>query len=159
MLLKLLLQEGVHYVRIAEGKYKYMLLVDLYIYVRFLKGYTVNAKYFSLVDGILTAKRGYKWDGPSVPWPFIIITRILGMPQFLRASLFHDVIYQMLREGQLLGGVYDRKQHKKLRYLGDKIIYLVGRADGMKMIRIRPVYRTLRMVGGRAARPEYRKAA
>ena len=56
-------------------------------------GYDVDTDYYSLSkEGLLTAKKGYSWDGAS------------GCPDFrciMRGSLFHDVLYQMMRLKQL----------------------------------------------------------
>jgi len=44
-------------------------------------------------DGRLTIQRGYCWDGASGP--------TLDTASTMRASLVHDALYQLLREGQL----------------------------------------------------------
>jgi hypothetical protein len=41
-------------------------------------------------DGLLTAWSGYAWDGPSGP--------TFDTASTLRASLFHDCLYQLMRE-------------------------------------------------------------
>lgn len=45
------------------------------------------------VNGNLTTKVGYSWDGPSNPGP--------DLPRFMRASLAHDALYQLMRLGRL----------------------------------------------------------
>ena len=45
------------------------------------------------LDGCLWIRAGYQWDGAS----FIVIDR----PANMRAGLFHDGLYQLLRTGQL----------------------------------------------------------
>lgn len=44
-------------------------------------------------DGFITVLPGYAWDGPSGP--------TIDTPSTLRASLAHDVLYQMMRERHL----------------------------------------------------------
>lgn len=43
------------------------------------------------VDGDLSIRRGYSWDGPSGP--------TIDTGTFMRGSLVHDFLYQLLREG------------------------------------------------------------
>lgn len=58
-------------------------------------GYDINREFYSLtVQGVLTAKVGYAWDGAS--GALTIQTK-----SNKRASLFHDILYQMLRAGEL----------------------------------------------------------
>lgn len=44
-------------------------------------------------DGTLTLRKGYAWDGPSGP--------TVDTPAFMRGSLVHDALYQLMREGHL----------------------------------------------------------
>ena len=44
-------------------------------------------------SGLLTIKAGYAWDGPSGP--------TIDTDNFMRGSLIHDCLYQLLREGCL----------------------------------------------------------
>ena len=41
-------------------------------------------------DGLLTIRKGYAWDGPSGP--------TIDTKDFMRGSLVHDALYQLLRE-------------------------------------------------------------
>ena len=53
-----------------------------------------NSGYIDLTaEGTLTIKKGYAWDGPSGP---TVDTR-----NFMRGSLVHDALYQLMREGAL----------------------------------------------------------
>lgn len=57
-------------------------------------GFTVFNEFYCLtVDGILSIKQGYAWDGPSGPCP--------DWKCFMRGSLVHDVLYQMMRMKEL----------------------------------------------------------
>jgi hypothetical protein len=44
-------------------------------------------------EGVLTVQKGYCWDGAS-GWTF-------DTPSTMRASLVHDALYQLMREGEL----------------------------------------------------------
>jgi hypothetical protein len=55
-----------------------------------IKGYSISELYFHMDEaGLLTIHALYAWDGPSGP--------TMDGPDNLRASLVHDVIYQMMR--------------------------------------------------------------
>jgi len=90
-------------------------------------------------EGRLTITKGYAWDGPSGP--------SIDTPSFMRGSLFHDALYQLIRE-RLLPDVdgEDRLQ-------ADELIRDVCLADGMFPFRAAYVYRLLRWFGSRAATP------
>jgi hypothetical protein len=89
-------------------------------------------------SGALMVRRGYAWDGASGP--------ALDTPSFMRASLFHDALYQLLREGRLAdAGGEDR-------LVADELMRDICRADGMPVWRAWYAYHVLRLAGGRAAR-------
>lgn len=70
--------------------YKYQLVQD-YTEQTIITGWTVFGPFVTLtVAGLLTCKAGYAWDGPSGPVP--------DDPRFMRASLVHDALYQLMRE-------------------------------------------------------------
>ena len=154
--MKEVLVEGVHYEKIDNHpRYKYRMLYDLSIIVDSFLGHDIEEPFFSLHLGLLTAKKGYCWDGPSVPWFLLWVTKWFGLPQFLRASLFHDIIYQMLREGQLMGRDYIKSAHNRFRKMGDDMMYEIGLIDGMVKIRIKWCRRGVRIGGRKAAQPQY----
>ena len=68
-------------------------------------------------NGILQIERGYAWDGPSGP--------TVDTKTFMRASLVHDALYQMIRLGVL---------DKSLREHADKLMRVHCR-DGMSKVR------------------------
>jgi len=52
------------------------------------------------LGGTLAISAGYSWDGPSGP--------TIDTKTFMRGSLIHDAIYQLIREGALT--LMDRKR-------------------------------------------------
>lgn len=88
------------------------------------------------VDGVLWVGDGYHWDGPSGP--------TVDTQSFMRGSLAHDAIYQLMRL-KLLPVSY--------RKAADKLLYRICREDGMPWWRSSYVYAAVRLWGRRAARP------
>lgn len=85
---------------------------------------------------VLHVDRGYAWDGPSGPaW---------DTPTFMRGSLVHDALYQLMREGHLPASRY--------RDDADRELKLVCVEDGMIALRAWWVYRGVRLGGGPSAR-------
>jgi hypothetical protein len=85
----------------------------------------------------LTIKNGYAWDGPSGP---TIDTR-----DFMRGSLVHDALYQLMRERHL--------DHDTYREAADRILQRMCKEDGMSSIRTWWVYQAVRIWGDPAADP------
>lgn len=74
-------------------KYKYQLYEHTSIITK-LEGYCITTKFISLTkEGTLHIQNGYCWDGPSGP--------SIDTKTFMRASLFHDVGYQLIRMKKL----------------------------------------------------------
>jgi hypothetical protein len=88
-------------------------------------------------DGWIQLESGYAWDGPSGP---TIDTR-----NFMRGSLVHDALYQLMREKRL--------DPDKFRKPADQLIRTMCRADGMSRIRAWWVYQGLRLGGKKATEP------
>ena len=90
-----------------KSGYKYQLSAD-YEVMTDLQGLTVQADFYSMApSGLLKIKAGYAWDGPSGP--------TFDTKTFMRASLVHDVGYQMMAEGQApqaSRGAWDRELRK-----------------------------------------------
>jgi len=74
--------------------------------------------------GILTISKGYAWDGPSGP--------AIDTPNFMRGSLVHDALYQLMREGLLPQGYRNR---------ADRLLQDICLDAGMSRIRAWYVYR------------------
>jgi hypothetical protein len=87
-------------------------------------------------DGTLRLAAGYAWDGPSGP--------TFDTLDFMRPSLGHDGLYQLLREGHL---------PPACRLIADKILHRHCLEDGMPRIRAAWVYLGVRFGGGPGADP------
>lgn len=87
-------------------------------------------------EGWLVIESLYAWDGPSGP--------AIDTNDFMGASLVHDVLYQMIRLGQLPGS---------WRKFADEILYRACLGAGMWKIRAAWCYWGVREGAGWAARP------
>lgn len=81
-------------------------------------------------NGSLYIADGYAWDGASGP--------ALDTKNIMRASLVHDALYQLIREGAL---------PTSYRKAADQELYRICREDGMWWIRTQWVYWTVRLFG------------
>lgn len=120
-------------------KYKYQ-LVDTYA-VR-LKPPPAAAAVPGFIEygasGDLTIHKGYAWDGPSGP--------TIDTKNFMRGSLVHDALYQLLREGKL-------EPWEEWRTYADDLLREMCRQDGMSRVRAWYVHRAVRLFAGGHARP------
>ena len=96
------------------------------------------------VSGILTIRSGYAWDGPSGP--------TIDTKNFMRGSLVHDALYQLLRE-QHFGTVFDEGPRESVRLLADRLLRSIVKEDGMSSTRAWWVYWAVRLGGKDAADP------
>ncbi len=118
--------------------YKYQLKQPYTVRISIVPPATINAKYISLeTTGDLTIREGYAWDGPSGP--------TIDTPSFMRGSLVHDALYQLMREGHL-----DRNTY---RQTADRILRDICKEDGMWSIRTWWVYQCVRLFADAAADP------
>ena len=81
----------------------------------------------------VVSSKGYRWDGPSGP--------AFDSPTGMRASLFHDVLYQAIIEGKV------SKEHRKL---ADQALLRITEQDGMAWARRWLWYLAVRAMGWRA---------
>ncbi len=71
-------------------RYKYQLMADYILQIDIKPIQNIELKFLSLSsEGALPIKKFYAWDGPSGP---TIDTR-----DFMRGSLVHDALYQLMR--------------------------------------------------------------
>lgn len=91
---------------------------------------------------IVLVHRGFTWDGASGP-TFDDSTN-------MRASLAHDALYYLLREGLL--GDHGSKEWAKNRKIADQIFYKMLREDGMHWFRAKYYYLGVRLFGGKHAK-------
>jgi hypothetical protein len=87
-------------------------------------------------SGRLTLKKGYAWDGPSGP--------AIDTPDFLRGSLVHDALYQLMRQ---------RLMATRFRKRADVLLWMMCIEDGMPKVRANYVYHAVRAFGAGSARP------
>ncbi|MCK4609481.1 MAG: DUF1353 domain-containing protein [Gammaproteobacteria bacterium] len=117
-----------------RGGYKYQLAEDFFCETYFI-GKRIETTFIVLTtDGSLIIRNGYAWDGPSGP--------TIDTPNFMRGSLVHDVLYQLMRNGHL-------EQSK--RKLADKAMKQICLEDGMSRLRAQWVYLGVRLGGESAA--------
>ena len=129
------------YISYKKG-YKYQLNEDYSTDIPVKPDSDINSDYIVLSsEGGLTIKKGYAWDGPSGP--------TIDTLNFMRGSLVHDALYQLMREGGLDNGDY--------RESADRLLQQMCREDGMSSIRAWWVYKGLRFGGGPAADPANKK--
>lgn len=86
--------------------------------------------FIHLEDGVLTIAKGYAWDGPSGP--------AFDTSDFMRASLVHDALYQLIREKEF-SQVY--------RMDADRIMKRICEEDGMPWLRVQWCYWAVRKFG------------
>jgi hypothetical protein len=84
------------------------------------------------LDGVLIIRAGYAWDGASGP--------AIDTPDFIRGSLVHDALYQLMRLGVV------PKAGGRLR--ADQLLREIVREDGMWRLRAWWVYHAVRIFGG-----------
>ena len=122
--------------------YKYQLEENYTVNVGIKSPTSVRTKFLSLTpDGELTIQAGYAWDGPSGP--------AIDTLNFMRGSLVHDALYQMMREGFL-----DRNE---FREPSDRVLQKICKEDGMFSLRVWWVYQGVHFGGGPATDPQNKK--
>lgn len=118
-----------------KSGYKYQLAADYHVKTGIK--IAVNTQ-FLVLDGMggLFIRRGYAWDGPSGP--------AIDTANFMRGSLVHDAIYQMMREGII---------PESCREHSDRLLQKICVEDGMSGLRAWWVYKGVRFGGGPSAAP------
>jgi len=124
---------SIYYQRLPQWKYR--LEARYQVSVGFYERKAERGNDFVWLDhGLLTISEGYAWDGPSGP---AIDTRT-----WMRASLVHDALYQLMREDHL---------PRELRKLVDDLMRAHLLEDGMSRFRAWYSYRAVRFFGAPAA--------
>jgi hypothetical protein len=125
-----------------KGGYKYQLKEEYSVDVGFKPDTAIEIEYLRLsVDGRLTICNGYAWDGPSGP--------TVDTLNFMRGSLVHDALYQLMRERHLDADRY--------REVADRLLQAMCEQDGMSALRAWWVYQGVRFGGGPAVDPANHK--
>jgi hypothetical protein len=87
-------------------------------------------------NGELFIFKDYAWDGPSGP--------AIHTKTFMRGSLIHDALYQLMREGLLA---------RKYREKADLLLKKICLEDGMNKFRAWYVYQAVRLFAKKSSLP------
>ena len=128
------------YIRYRSG-YKYQLVEEHRVKVSIIPKNNIKTDFIELdTEGMLTIKKGYAWDGPSGP--------TIDTPSFMRGSLVHDALYQLLRSEDI---------GQEWRDEADEELRRICREDGMSRIYSNWVHWAVKKFGKMAADPASRK--
>ena len=128
------------HIKFKDG-YKYQLDETYTIQTAIFPAGPIITEYIELdVNGGLTIKTGYAWDGPSGP--------TIDTKTFMRGSLVHDALYQLMRQGKL---------NKTWRPAADWILLNICDIDGMSKIRQRWVHKGVEWFAKKAAESSSKK--
>jgi hypothetical protein len=123
---------------VYQSGYKYQLRESYCCAVQIFPEQDIVTEFISLsTAGRLEIKSGYAWDGPSGP--------TIDTKDFMRGSLVHDALYQLMREGWLDYSVW--------RAPADLELKRICREDGMNTVRAFFVHRAVSRHGERCADP------
>jgi len=121
-----------------KAGYKYQLKASYVTQIDIRPAVHIDMEYLALTTGgILTVKKGYAWDGPSGP--------TIDTLNFMRGSLVHDALYQLMRERRLDEGKY--------RETADRLLQTMCKEDGMSALRAWWVYQGVHFFGKPSADP------
>jgi hypothetical protein len=119
--------------------YKYQLVDDYVIQIDIMPEHNIEYKFLSLSsDGVLTVRKHYAWDGPSGP--------TVDRMHFMRGSLVHDALYQLMRLSAL-----DYQVHRKR---ADELLREICIEDGMSSFKGWLVYQAVHIFAAGSARPQ-----
>ncbi len=117
--------------------YKYQLREDYTIKIPIKPEENISTDFIKLdTERNLTIKTKYAWDGPSGP---TIDTR-----NFMRGSLIHDALYQLMREKHI---------DIETRDEADQLLRQQCIEDGMSRLRAWIVYKAVKWFGEKSALP------
>jgi hypothetical protein len=110
------------YISYKDG-YKYQLDEGYKVEINIIPDNDIGADkshYIQLdTPGHLAVTKGYAWDGPSGP--------TFGTENFMRGSLVHDALYQLMRQGHL--------DPDKYRETADDLLRTMCREDGRPILK------------------------
>jgi hypothetical protein len=128
-------------IRYTAG-FKYQLHEDYNIDLAFHPPADIRTEYICFyANGRLWIREGYAWDGPSGP--------TVDTANFMRGSLVHDALYQLMRENHL--------DHDLYREVADSTLRTLCLEDGMCTARAWWVYQGVRWGGHPSADPRYQR--
>ncbi|MHC4266474.1 MAG: DUF1353 domain-containing protein [Planctomycetota bacterium] len=90
--------------------------------------------------GVLTIKKGYRWDGPSVPSWY----KKRKYNRLNRATCVHDALYDLMR----LGLLPLEPNLRNNRTIADCMFFVIAREDGMWLTDANWAYNLIRIGGG-----------
>lgn len=121
-----------------KSGYKYQLKQTYVIVIPIRPAGMISTEYVALTtNGTLSVHNGYAWDGPS--------GLTIDTLNFMRGSLVHDALYQLMREGLLDAARY--------RETADRLLQTHCIEDGMSSLRAWWVYQAVRIGGGPSSTP------
>jgi Protein of unknown function (DUF1353) len=125
-----------------EG-YKYQVVEEYSTDISIIPADNILTDYINLSsDGVLNIKKGYAWDGPSGPtW---------DTPNFMRGSLVHDALYQLMR--------LEKLDSDKYKEPADRLLQKMCKEDGMNAVRAWWVYKGVNKFGKPSTDPKNKKA-
>ena len=122
------------YIPFDHSVYKYKLIKPYELKIKIRK--IISTSYIFLdTNGTLFFQRNYAWDGPSGP--------TYDTPSFMRGSLVHDGLYQLIRE---------KKLNIKYKKYADKLLRNICLEDGMCICRAYYVYYGVSLFGNLAGK-------
>lgn len=133
------LSKHVKYSKIKPYKYKNEELFEIQLDIASNNNMSHNIDDMVMLSGsgLLTISVGYAWDGPSGP--------TIDTPSFMRGSLVHDALYQLMSVGFL--------NHAHRQY-ADRLLQKMCMEDGMWRFRAWYVYHAVRAFGEKYAKYE-----
>lgn len=118
-----------------KAGYTYQLAKTVWRHTEIITGADHKTDFVSLgANGLLIIVAGYAWDGASGP--------VIQSPDTMRASLFHDALYQLIRLGHI-GVIW--------RDTADKLYRQICIDAGMPHPRAQAHYMALKAFGGYAS--------
>lgn len=130
-----MLEVKIHYRKLRH--YKYQIMQDYTIQIGVTPNEEIVTDFIILTTtGKLTIKGRYAWDGPSGP--------TIDTKTFMRGSLVHDALYQMMRERYL---------DQSYRADADDLLKVICLEDGMSPIRAWYVHKSVQLFAEAYAKP------